>query len=143
MSGSRSKLRIAAVVAALLLPACGGAVVAERAPGELDGRGALLAPEAREDDQAAPAEESGRPREAHGDARTALAAASPGLKTCQRARGPRAVEVALRFEPNGKVSRVDVEPAGEVAACVRERLARIEILPFRGASFTVRERIWL
>lgn len=76
------------------------------------------------------------------DARTALNAASPGLKACGRDGAPTAIDAEVRFEPSGNVSTVEVKPAVEpVATCVREKLEEVAILPFRGEPLTVRMHI--
>jgi hypothetical protein len=76
------------------------------------------------------------------DARTALNAASPGLKSCRDDEGPSAFDASVKFEPSGKVGAVDVKPAAEpVATCVRERLAEVAVMPFSGAPVTMSMRI--
>jgi hypothetical protein len=78
------------------------------------------------------------------DARTALNAASRGLKSCRTDGGPREVEAAVKFEPTGKVSTVDVKPAAEpVAACVREKLAQVAVMPFQGSAVTMSMQVRL
>jgi hypothetical protein len=72
------------------------------------------------------------------DARTALNAASRGLKSCRKQTGPSTLEATLKFEPTGNVSSVDVKPAVEpVAACVRAKLAEVVVMPFSGAPVTM------
>jgi hypothetical protein len=77
------------------------------------------------------------------DARTPLRAAAGGLRSW-RPRGkpnaPRAFEALLRFEPSGKVSRVDLTPAdgAAAAACVRGRLSEIAVTSFTGDPVTVK-----
>lgn len=72
------------------------------------------------------------------DARTALNAASRGLKSCRRAAGPSALEAKVKFEPSGNVSNVDVSPAAEpVATCVRQKLASVSVMPFEGEPVTM------
>lgn len=78
------------------------------------------------------------------DARTALAAASRGLKSCRGEGGPSALDAAVKFEPSGKVSSVDVKPAAEpVAGCVREKLAQVAVMPFDGQPVTLAMRVQL
>ena len=72
------------------------------------------------------------------DARTALNAAWPGLKSCRTEAGPTSVDAVVKFEPSGKVGAVEVKPEAEpVATCVRERLAEIAVLPFSGPPVTM------
>jgi hypothetical protein len=72
------------------------------------------------------------------DARTALNAASPGLKACRSAGAPSTLEAAVKFEPSGKVSAVDVKPAAEpVASCIRQKLGEVSVMPFSGAPVTM------
>jgi hypothetical protein len=72
------------------------------------------------------------------DARTALNAASRGLRSCRVEGGPSTVDASLRFEPNGRVSKVDVTPATEpVAACVKAKLADVSVMPFDGDAVTM------
>ena len=78
------------------------------------------------------------------DARTALNAAAPGLKSCLKGAEPSSVEAAIKFEPSGKVGAVDVKPAVEpVASCVRAKLAEVAVMPFSGAPVTISMRIQL
>jgi hypothetical protein len=72
------------------------------------------------------------------DARTALNAASHGLKTCKTTQGPQKLDATLVFHPSGRVTHVDVEPKGPEAECVRDKLAHIEVLPFGGSPVTMR-----
>jgi hypothetical protein len=79
------------------------------------------------------------------DARTALNAASPGLKSC-RAEGaaPAAIDVAVTFAPSGKVSAVDVKTEDmTVATCVRAKLSEIAVMSFNGAPVTISMRMQL
>lgn len=76
------------------------------------------------------------PRE---DARTALRAAEAGLRSCTESPVPRTLHVTMRFEPSGRVSRVEVAPAdGRAASCVRSRLSEVAVTPFEGQPVTVR-----
>lgn len=72
------------------------------------------------------------------DARTALNAASPGLRSCRKDSGTNVVDASVKFEPTGKVSSIDVKPADEpVASCVRTKLAEVSVMPFDGAPVTM------
>src|SRR5688572_21485827 len=72
------------------------------------------------------------------DARTALNAASHGLKSCRSENGPATVMVTVKFERTGKVSAIDVRPAVEpVATCVRHKLSQMAVLPFEGDPVTM------
>lgn len=72
------------------------------------------------------------------DARTALNAASRGLRSCRAEGGPSTVDATVMFDPNGKVSKVDVTPASEpVASCVKTKLAEVSVLPFEGDPVTM------
>lgn len=76
------------------------------------------------------------------DAKTALNAASRGLRSCREPSGPSALEARLKFEPSGNVSSVDVKPAAEpVATCVRDKLAAVSIMPFEGQPVTMSMRV--
>lgn len=78
------------------------------------------------------------------DARTALNAASHGLKSCRAAEGPAEVDAAVKFEPSGKVTKVDVTPAAEpVASCVKTKLADVSVMPFAGEPVTMSMRVRL
>ena len=78
------------------------------------------------------------------DARTALNAASRGLKACRAEGRPSAVDAAVKFERTGKVSTVDVKPATEpVASCVRQKLAEVAVMPFEGEPVTLSMRVVL
>ncbi len=76
------------------------------------------------------------------DAKTALRAAQGGLRSCRAiASDFSPLEATLRFEPSGKVSRVDVAPPtanAETASCVRSRLAEISIPKFTGDPVIVK-----
>ena len=72
------------------------------------------------------------------DARTALNAASRGLRSCRAEGGPSTVDATVKFEPSGKVSKIDVTPASEpVASCVKTKLAEVSVLPFDGEPITM------
>lgn len=72
------------------------------------------------------------------DVRTALNAASPGLRKCRAEGGPSTVDARVTFEPSGKASKIDVAPASEpVASCVKKKLADVSVLPFRGEPITM------
>lgn len=76
------------------------------------------------------------------DARTALNAAARGLRSCRVERGPQAIDATLRFEPSGRVSKVEVTPATEpVAACVRMKLAEVTVMPFEGEAVTMSTKV--
>jgi hypothetical protein len=78
------------------------------------------------------------------DARTALNAASRGLKSCRVAGASSSLEAKVLFEPSGKVSAVDVTPTAEpVATCVRRKLVEVAVMPFTGApvAMTIQVRI--
>ena len=78
------------------------------------------------------------------DARTALRAAEGGLRSCNDSAVPRTLHVAMRFEPSGKVSTVEVSPAdGRVASCVQSRLREVAITPFEGRPVTMRVPVTL
>src|SRR5690606_29477380 len=65
------------------------------------------------------------------DAGSALNAASGGLRSCLGEGGSSTRDAAVRFEPSGRVSKVDVTPAGDPAAtCVRSKLSEVAVLPF-------------
>jgi hypothetical protein len=126
MLRSRLLLRFAAPLALFALTGChsqsGGDVQSPSSRAETTG-----------------AEEPAFPTE---DARTALNAASPGLKSCRHDGGPSSLDASVKFEPSGKVGAVDVKPAAEpVASCVRERLAEVCVMPFSGAPVTMSMRI--
>jgi hypothetical protein len=73
------------------------------------------------------------------DARTALRAAQGGLRSCSDSAVPQSFDVTLRFEPSGKVSKVDVVPsAGRAASCLRTRLAEVAVTPFKGEPVSLR-----
>lgn len=120
MLRSRLLLRIAALSLVALVAGCHSGAQAE-------------APSSRAETTGA--ETRGFPEH---DARTALNAASRGLKACRSAGAPSSLEAAVRFEPTGKVSAVDVKPAVEpVATCVRQKLAEVSVMPFSGAPVTM------
>lgn len=76
------------------------------------------------------------------DARTALNAAAPGLKSCLKGSEASSIDATIKFEPSGKVGAVDVKPAVEpVASCVRSKLADVAVMPFSGAPVTISMRI--
>lgn len=78
------------------------------------------------------------------DARTAIAAASHGLRACKTPDGPMEMDAILRFEPTGKVSAVEIAPFDpDVSPCVKNRLLRIEVRPFEDDAKTVRTRVKL
>lgn len=79
------------------------------------------------------------------DAKTALSAARPNLRSCRRNHGatPVVFDATLKFEPSGKVSRVLIAPAGPVADCVRADLTQVEIPSFDGAPVEVEMQITL
>lgn len=101
--------------------------------------GEARAPTARTETTAADA----RPFPAD-DARTALHAAAPGLRACRTDAGPSKLDATVRFDPNGKVSKVDVTPEAEPAAsCVKKKLAEVAVMPFDGAPVTMTTRVAL
>lgn len=74
----------------------------------------------------------------HDDVRTALAAASRGLKACRTGDAPVEVDATLEFAPNGKVKKLKIAPAtGPLAECVRADLAQVEIPEFVGPPVAV------
>jgi len=74
----------------------------------------------------------------HDDAKTALAAASRGLKACRTGAAPVEVDATLEFAPSGKVKKLKVAPAtGPLADCVRADLRQIEIPEFVGPPVAV------
>lgn len=78
------------------------------------------------------------------DARTALNAASHGLKSCRVEGGPSVVDAAVKFDPTGRVSKVDVTPEAEpVASCVKTKLAEVAVMPFEGQAVTMTTRVRL
>jgi hypothetical protein len=78
------------------------------------------------------------------DARTALRAAQGGLRSCSESAIPRSVDVRVRFESTGKVSKVDVVPPdGRAASCVRTRLGEVAITPFKGDPVTLQMTVQL
>jgi hypothetical protein len=78
------------------------------------------------------------------DARTAIAAATHGLKTCKTPDGPQEMDATLRFEPTGKVSNVELAPFDpDVSPCVKKRLAEVEVRPFQGEAKSLRTRVKL
>ena len=78
------------------------------------------------------------------DARTALNAASRGLKSCRDEGSPPTIDASVKFEPSGKVSAVDVKPAEEpVASCIRMKLAEVAVMPFDGEPVTMSMRVRL
>lgn len=120
MSRSRSLLRFAAPLVIFALVGCHSG-------------GDAQAPSSHAETTSA----EGQPSPAE-DARTALNAASPGLKSCLRDRGVSSVDVTTKFESTGKISSVDVKPASPaVATCVREKLGEVAILAFRGDPVTM------
>ncbi len=81
------------------------------------------------------------PRE---DARTALAAAARGLRSCGTEGRSEEVVAALRFEPTGRVGDVDVDASdAETTSCLRTKLAEIAVTPFDGAPVTMEVRVRL
>lgn len=72
------------------------------------------------------------------DAKTALAAASRGLKACRTGSAPVEVDATIEFAPDGKVKKLKVAPSsGPVADCVRADLAQVEIPRFEGPPVAV------
>jgi len=80
------------------------------------------------------------------DAKTALRAAEGGLRSCRLGHDAWEVEVAVRFEPAGSVSNVDLTPMRgskdtelfkTFAACVKERLAEVTVASFSGNAVTM------
>lgn len=117
MLRSRLLLRIAALG---LLVGCHSAIPAETSSSRAETTSA--------DSPAFPAD----------DARTALNAASRGLRSCRVEGGPSTVDASLRFEPNGRVSKVEVTPPSEpVAACIKAKLAEVSVMPFEGGAVTM------
>lgn len=120
MSRSCLPLRIAALGAVLTVAAC------QAAP----------APGAR-----APASARAFP---HDDARTALAAAARGLRSCGTEGRSEEVVADLRFAPDGKVADVDVSTSDDATtSCVRTKLAEVAVTPFDGDPVTMRMRVRL
>lgn len=120
MSRSRLLLRIAALSAVFAVVGChsGGDAQTPTSRAETTGADSNAFPE-------------------H-DARTALNAASRGLKSCRSESGPSTLEASVKFERTGKVTAVDVRPAAEpVAGCVREKLAQVAVMPFDGEPVTM------
>jgi hypothetical protein len=71
------------------------------------------------------------------DVRTAMRAAADGLRSCGDVEA-HTFQAALRIEPTGHVSRVDVTPKdGASAECIRGRLAELAVPSFSGDSVTV------
>jgi hypothetical protein len=71
------------------------------------------------------------------DVRTALLAASRGLRSCGDGRS-HSYKASLRFDPSGRVGRVEVVPSdGPTAACVERRLAEVSVTSFTGEAVTV------
>lgn len=67
------------------------------------------------------------------DARTALAAATDGLKACRKGGDAVVVDATVEFAPSGRVRTLKVDPAhGPVAECVRADLVQIQIPRFDG-----------
>lgn len=74
----------------------------------------------------------------HDDAKTALAAASRGLKACRTGSRPIEIDATLEFSPDGKVKKLKVAPStGPVAECVRADLAQVAIPSFEGPPVAV------
>lgn len=79
------------------------------------------------------------PRE---DARTALAAAARGLRSCGVEGRSEEVVADLRFEPSGSVGDVDVTASDpQTSACVRAKLADVAVTAFDGQPVTMRMRV--
>lgn len=79
----------------------------------------------------------------HDDAKTALVAATRGLKACRGAE-PTVVHATLEFEPSGRVSRLEITPsAGRLADCVRADLAQVAIPSFEGPPVAMQMRVRL
>jgi hypothetical protein len=128
MLRSRLLLRIAALCGLLASVACHSGTETQ-------------SPSARAETTGADSDVRAFPKQ---DARTALNAASRGLKSCRSEGGPGQLEAAVKFEPTGKVSTVDVKPAAEpVAACVREKLAQVAVMPFEGSAVTMSMQVRL
>jgi hypothetical protein len=52
---------------------------------------------------------------------------------------PRPFEATLRFDPSGRVGKVDVSPPdGRVASCIRSRLGEVTLRSFEGDPVTAR-----
>jgi len=50
----------------------------------------------------------------------------------------------VKFDPTGRVSKVDVTPATEpVASCVKTKLAEVAVMPFSGEAVTMTTRVRL
>lgn len=78
------------------------------------------------------------------DARTAIAAAAHGLSSCKMPDGPQEMNVTLQFEPTGHVSDIEIVPFDpDVAPCVKQRLARVEVRPFEGDAQKLVSRVKL
>lgn len=104
--------------------------------GGWDGRAASKTKSEAEGDRAFPSDDVG----------TALRAARGGLGSCNDSTSARSFDVALRFEPSGRVGEVDVAPSrddparstDDVARCVQRRLSEVSVRSFAGAPVTVR-----
>lgn len=80
----------------------------------------------------------------HDDARTALAAASRGLKACRTGDAPIAIDATVEFGPSGKVQKMKVAPGeGPVADCVRADLRQVEIPGFEGPPVAMQVKVTL
>jgi hypothetical protein len=103
-----------------------------------DGRAASKTKIESEGDRAFPSDDAG----------TALRVARSGLGSCNDSNAARSFDVALRFEPSGRVGEVDVVPSrddparstehDDVARCVQRRLSEVSVRSFAGAPVTLR-----
>lgn len=102
-----------------------------------DGRSALKTKTEAEEERAFPSDDVG----------TALRVARGGLGSCNDATAARSFDVALRFDPSGRVSKVEVTPSrddpartadDEVGRCVQRRLSEISVRSFDGSPVTIR-----
>lgn len=129
MSRLRLSLRIAALASPVLAAACHGAAP----PAE--------PPHAEAATTASTSDGRAFPRE---DARTALAAAARGLRSCGVEGRAEDVVADVRFEPSGDVSEVAVDgPDADTRACVRGKLAEVAVTPFDGGPVTMQIRVRL
>ncbi len=125
----RPSLRIAALASPVLAAACHA------------GAPPVDPPHAEAATTASTSEGRAFPRE---DARTALAAAARGLRSCGVEGRAEDVVADVRFEPSGGVSAVDVDgPDADTRACVRGKLAEVAVTPFDGRPVTMQIRVRL